>query len=353
MSILATTVRPSHRFPVWPSRRCADRGTVRHLACDFLDEADSRCTAAPLDSVMSCPFRPSETAAGEESAEQGRDPLTYGSYLQVDKLLGCMAPESEKRGSIAHDEMLFITIHQSGLPPMSTAASRVSCASCVDERNKTEFPASHMMHRFAAYELWFRQLIFEMDSIRELFSNEVCHPPTAVCLSLASYRRLRRTLCPFCHPLTSPRGFARPAGRLATPDADYFVAVGADGRNPHRPCAANLDPGHHDSVGLLGISVRPWPMVFLALLKCHPASSRTNTYFPSPSPSRTLTRPLFLPPQPGRFASGTSCRLRRASRAHSSACLRTSWAWIPRIESSTTQRCTREHFTPLLLAAAR
>lgn len=53
--------------------------------------------------------------------------LTYGSYLQIPKLLDCQRPETEPP---AHDELLFIIIHQ-------------------------------------AYELWFKQLLHEAESARD------------------------------------------------------------------------------------------------------------------------------------------------------------------------------------------
>jgi tryptophan 2,3-dioxygenase len=59
--------------------------------------------------------------------------LSYGTYLQVDRLLSCQAPESLRRGAQAHDEMLFIIVHQ-------------------------------------AYELWFRQILHELDRIQEDFT---------------------------------------------------------------------------------------------------------------------------------------------------------------------------------------
>lgn len=52
----------------------------------------------------------------------------YHDYLQLDKILGAQAPESDKHNLPAHDEMLFIIIHQ-------------------------------------AYELWFKQLHHETNSI--------------------------------------------------------------------------------------------------------------------------------------------------------------------------------------------
>ena len=58
----------------------------------------------------------------------------YPDYLQLDKILGAQALESDKHGVKAHDEMLFIVIHQ-------------------------------------AYELWFKQILHEVSSVMEMFSN--------------------------------------------------------------------------------------------------------------------------------------------------------------------------------------
>ncbi|XP_060604409.1 tryptophan 2,3-dioxygenase-like [Ruditapes philippinarum] len=59
-------------------------------------------------------------------------PLSYSEYLQLGKLLDCQTVQSEKAGSAVHDEHLFIITHQ-------------------------------------AYELWFKQMLFEIDSVRKLF----------------------------------------------------------------------------------------------------------------------------------------------------------------------------------------
>ncbi|HLK29668.1 MAG TPA: tryptophan 2,3-dioxygenase family protein [Puia sp.] len=58
----------------------------------------------------------------------------YRDYLQLDKILHAQFPESEKLHQPAHDEMLFIIIHQ-------------------------------------AYELWFKQLLFEVDSVCEIMQK--------------------------------------------------------------------------------------------------------------------------------------------------------------------------------------
>src|SRR6478736_2220823 len=54
--------------------------------------------------------------------------LYYSEYLRLDKILNAQSPESIKRNLTAHDEMLFIIVHQT-------------------------------------YELWFKQLHHEIDSI--------------------------------------------------------------------------------------------------------------------------------------------------------------------------------------------
>jgi tryptophan 2,3-dioxygenase len=67
---------------------------------------------------------------GEEGAQEGGQ-LTYGSYLRLPQLLDAQHLESGKGDqSPAHDELLFITIHQ-------------------------------------VYELWFQQLLHEADTVRE------------------------------------------------------------------------------------------------------------------------------------------------------------------------------------------
>src|SRR3546814_637330 len=62
-------------------------------------------------------------------------PLYYADYLQLDRLLGAQAPESARRGRPAHDEMLFIVVHQ-------------------------------------AYELWFKQILHELALVDAIFAEE-------------------------------------------------------------------------------------------------------------------------------------------------------------------------------------
>lgn len=58
----------------------------------------------------------------------------YKDYLQLDKILNAQELESEKAGVEGHDEMLFIVTHQ-------------------------------------AYELWFKQVLYELNSILDLLSR--------------------------------------------------------------------------------------------------------------------------------------------------------------------------------------
>lgn len=58
--------------------------------------------------------------------------IVYGEYLQLDKIVNAQVLQSELRGNKIHDEHLFIVTHQ-------------------------------------AYELWFKQILWELDSVRKIF----------------------------------------------------------------------------------------------------------------------------------------------------------------------------------------
>lgn len=68
--------------------------------------------------------------------DMDKERVYYGDYLQLEKITGAQELESDKQGKHAHDEMLFIVIHQ-------------------------------------AYELWFKQILYELDS-----SMEILEAPT-------------------------------------------------------------------------------------------------------------------------------------------------------------------------------
>lgn len=63
-------------------------------------------------------------------------PVQYFDYLKVEELTSLQKPKSEEYGQPAHDEMLFIIIHQ-------------------------------------VYELWFKQILFELDAVLSHFRQPV------------------------------------------------------------------------------------------------------------------------------------------------------------------------------------
>jgi len=67
--------------------------------------------------------------------EKPYPPIYYADYLELDKLLSSQKLKSVEYGMPAHDEMLFIIVHQ-------------------------------------AYELWFKQILHEVDSVIRLFEKE-------------------------------------------------------------------------------------------------------------------------------------------------------------------------------------
>ncbi|XP_067407945.1 tryptophan 2,3-dioxygenase isoform X2 [Emydura macquarii macquarii] len=82
---------------------------------------------------------------GEDKSQEGlnkasKGGLIYGDYLhtffllKLDKILNAQELQSEKKGNKIHDEHLFIVTHQ-------------------------------------AYELWFKQILWELDSVRVIFQN--------------------------------------------------------------------------------------------------------------------------------------------------------------------------------------
>ncbi|KAL2089215.1 hypothetical protein ACEWY4_016114 [Coilia grayii] len=69
---------------------------------------------------------------GTNKASKGG--IIYGDYLQLDKIVTAQVLQSELKGNKIHDEHLFIVTHQ-------------------------------------AYELWFKQILWELDSVRQIFIN--------------------------------------------------------------------------------------------------------------------------------------------------------------------------------------
>ena len=71
-----------------------------------------------------------------------RKPVEYTEYLQLEKILNAQTLESDKENAHAHDEMLFIVIHQ-------------------------------------AYELWFKQIHFEIDSALTIMRKDAVNDNSA------------------------------------------------------------------------------------------------------------------------------------------------------------------------------
>ncbi len=71
----------------------------------------------------------------QQFAYMENNSLYYSDYLQLDKIIHAQSLQSEKQGQLAaHDEMLFIIIHQ-------------------------------------AYELWFKQILFEVNSVLKIMNK--------------------------------------------------------------------------------------------------------------------------------------------------------------------------------------
>eukprot|EP00049_Salpingoeca_infusionum_P002031 m.53054 g.53054 ORF g.53054 m.53054 type:complete len:406 (+) comp11352_c0_seq4:95-1312(+) len=100
---------------------------------------------------------PVSSAGGEKIRGSKAGEISYGSYLQVDKLLSLQRLESEAQsGKPAHDEMLFIIIHQ-------------------------------------AYELWFKQILHEMGAVGTAM-NKDCVSDTAMLKVHSGLHRINEIL---------------------------------------------------------------------------------------------------------------------------------------------------------------
>lgn len=71
---------------------------------------------------------------GEDMSDTNPETFGYSSYLKVEEITSLQDLESVKSGKVAHEEMLFIIIHQT-------------------------------------YELWFKQILWELDSIIKLLDQ--------------------------------------------------------------------------------------------------------------------------------------------------------------------------------------
>ncbi|QPG04890.1 tryptophan 2,3-dioxygenase [Salinimonas marina] len=67
--------------------------------------------------------------------KRNKTPVYYGDYLQLDKILGAQKMQSANYGDPAHDEMLFVIVHQ-------------------------------------VYELWFKQILHELNAVITVFNQD-------------------------------------------------------------------------------------------------------------------------------------------------------------------------------------
>lgn len=82
--------------------------------------------------------------------------IYYADYLQLAKILNAQEPESDKHNKHAHDEMLFIIVHQ-------------------------------------AFELWFKQILFELNDVITILGQNYV-PEADVAKALARVQRVNRIL---------------------------------------------------------------------------------------------------------------------------------------------------------------
>ncbi len=103
----------------------------------------------------------------------GDDALTYNSYLKVPELLSLQQYESDPP---AHDELLFITIHQ-------------------------------------AYELWFKLILFELDSVVESMADDQIYEASRLLQRVLEIEELLVSQIHILETMT-PRDFLRFRGAL-------------------------------------------------------------------------------------------------------------------------------------------
>ena len=113
------------------------------------DDEKSDDTTSPKELTR----RQSEERFREAKEIRLHEPLYYGEYLQVPKLLSCQTLKSQEHGVNAHDEHLFVIIHQT-------------------------------------YELWFKQILHELRSVTSIFKQS----KIAECDIFKAVSRLRRVV---------------------------------------------------------------------------------------------------------------------------------------------------------------
>jgi tryptophan 2,3-dioxygenase len=88
--------------------------------------------------------------------------VNYGNYLQLNKVLDSQTLLSAKHDlnkQAVHDEHLFIIIHQSRQRTRTTYFRLSYVCVCIID--------------FLGFELWFKQIIWEIDSLRAIFGSAI------------------------------------------------------------------------------------------------------------------------------------------------------------------------------------
>ena len=157
------------------------------------------------------------------------NPVYYPDYLRLDKILDAQELESVKQGAPAHDEMLFIVIHQ-------------------------------------AYELWFKQVLHEVGSVLDIFSDgHVDDNAGELSIAVHRLRRVNTILQVLVHqmdiletmtPLDFPdfRGMLRPASGFQSMQfkvVEAKLGLRMDHRHGKQYYTSQLKPEHKAKIEAL------------------------------------------------------------------------------------------------------
>lgn len=108
--------------------------------------------------------------------------MLYGEYLQLNKILSAQQMASEKTSTPVHDEHLFIITHQGIMNFWNFVYGWLWFVM------HQIFNCQILDDSLIAYELWFKQIIFELDSLRTFFDSKVIEES----LMLEIIKRLNR-----------------------------------------------------------------------------------------------------------------------------------------------------------------
>lgn len=101
--------------------------------------------------------------------------MLYGEYLQLEKILSAQRMLSPCDKKPVHDEHLFIVVHQGKYLNFTGSLKNFEGVSIANSYHPLEMKIlifRYILIHQLAYELWFKQIIFELDSLRDLFNTE-------------------------------------------------------------------------------------------------------------------------------------------------------------------------------------